>query len=152
MPEENPNVPTPAAHEPRLPFSLIPAGPIDLTHGIVDPAWGSKIEQSSFQRVEIQTSTIRWGYAYVVPLPVVIGHAVVEIELQVTKGKIGLGVLGKTLADLDLNVWQDEAESTRVHFLPVADMEATMGLLFRNGTPDGSPSNFMLMSARLLKL
>jgi hypothetical protein len=152
MSEANPNVPAPAAQELRLPFSLEPAGPIDLIHGVVDPVWASKIAHSSFQRLEIQTSATLWGYAYLVPLPAATGDAVVEIELQVIEGKIGLVVLGKTLADVDLTVWLDENESTKVLFLPVADMEATMGLLFRNGTPDGSSSKFMLMSARLFKV
>jgi hypothetical protein len=152
MPEENSNVPTPAARELRLPFSLTPAGPIDLVHGIVDRGWGSRIEHSSFGRVEVETAAGLWAYAYIVPLPAATGDAVAEIELQVTKGRIGLAVLGKGLADLDLVLWVDEQESTKVLFLPVADLEATMGLLFRNGTPDGAPSKFMLMSARLLKL
>jgi hypothetical protein len=152
MAEENPEVSPPAARELRLPFSLRPAGPIDLVHGVIDPGWGSKIEHSSFGRIEVQTSAGLWAYSYIVPLPVTSGDAVAEIELQVTQGRIGLAVLGKGLADLDLVLWVDEEESTKVLFLPVADMEATMGILIRNGTADGSPSKVMLMSARLLKL
>jgi FkbM family methyltransferase len=125
--------------------------PLDLGQRTVDPSWSSTIEPAA-DGICVRTAAKAWAYALVLRVPEAGGRGMLELDLEVTDGRIGLAVMGPALHDLSAQVWLAKSDEMRTVLLPVADLSQVEGVVVRNGTGDGSSSAAIIRARRLLRL
>ena len=123
---------------------------IDLTKAVIDPDWGSQVTMASAQRLQLMTSPRPYAYSCILHLPKSEnGQLLVELDLVVASGSIGVAVLGANHSELQCEVWLDADNATKVIVLPVAEAQASMGVVIRNGSTPYSGA-VIIQAARLL--
>lgn len=129
------------------PASVHAVQSITLDTLLEDHSWPASTERIG-DAVRIRASGV-WAYAALLRVYGT-GRGRVEVDVRVHSGRIGVAVLGGSIDNIAAQVFVEASDSSQVASLPVADFAGSLGLIFRNGTTDGSPSVVDVREGRAL--